>query len=77
MVQGFALVRLYRAALMVSGGIRTAESYAVMSVIRMVNDVVESPLRNSDGSGCMLMIRIPDKQLGRYCYEIMMETRNR
>lgn len=77
MVQGFVLLRLYKAALMVAGGIKPAEPYAVMSVIRMVNDLVEAPLRNADGSGSMLMIRIPNKQLGRYFHDTLLKTRNR
>lgn len=62
---------------MVAGGIKPAEPYAVMSIIRMVNDVVESPLRNPDGSGYMLMIRIPSKYMGKYFHEVLLKTRNR
>ncbi|XP_057314871.1 GREB1-like protein isoform X2 [Hydractinia symbiolongicarpus] len=75
-VQGFVLLRLYQASLMVAGGIKPAEPYAVMSIIRMVNDVVESPLRNPDGSGYMLMIRIPSKYMGKYFHEVLLKTRN-
>ena len=77
MVQGFVLLRLYQASMMVSGGIKPAEPYTVMSVINMVNDMVESPLRNPDGSGYMLMIRIPNKQLGKYFHKVLQKTRYR
>ena len=76
-VQGYILLRLYQASLMVSAGIKTAEPYAVMSFITMVTDIVESPLRNNDGSGSMLMIRIPKKQLGKRFQEVLLKTRNR
>ena len=77
MVQGFVLLRLYQASLMVAGGIRPAEPYALMSVIRIMTDVVESPLRSADGSGCMLMIRMPNSKLGKHFRDVLMATRNR
>lgn len=76
-VQGYVLLRLYQAALMVSGGIKPAEPYAVMSFITMVTDIIESPLQSSDGSGSMLMIRIPNKELGKRFYKVLLNTRNR
>lgn len=62
---------------MVSGGIKPAEPYAVMSFITMVTDIVESPLRNSDGSGSMLMIRIPNRKLGKRFHDVLKNTRDR
>ena len=62
---------------MVAGGIKPAEPYAVMSIIRMMTDVVEAPLTSADGSGCMLMIRIPNARLGKYFHEVLLQTRDR
>eukprot|EP00794_Sanderia_malayensis_P004602 gene4602-5207_t len=75
-VDGFLIVRLYRAAIMVAGGIKTAEQYCVLSFLQVIRDIVETPLKNHDGSGYMLLIRVPNVDLGRYCYDTLKETRN-
>jgi len=76
-VQGYVLIRLYQAALMVAAGVKPAEPYAIMSFITMVGDIIESPLHNADGSGSMLMIRIPNKHLSKHFQNVLLKTRNR
>ena len=76
-VHAFILIRLYRAALMVAGGIKPAEPHCVLSAIQMVRDIVEAPLRNADGTGSMLMIRVSEAELGKYCHELLKKTRDR
>lgn len=62
---------------MVAAGVKPAEPYAVMSFITMVNDIIESPLHNPDGSGSMLMIRIPNRQMSKHFCDVLIKTRNR
>ena len=76
-VQGYVLLRLYQASLMVAAGVKPAEPYAVMSFITMVNDIIDSPLHNPDGSGSMLMIRIPNREMSKHFHDVLTKTRNR
>ena len=76
-VHGYLLTSLYRSALMVVAGLKPAEQYCVLSVIQMARDIVEEPLKNRDGSGYMLLIRIPNPEIARYCYNIIKDTRNK
>ncbi len=76
-VHGFLLIRLYRAAIMTAGGINPAEQYCVLSLIQTVRDIVDTPLKNDDGSGYMLLIRVPNVELGKYCYDVLKKTRDR
>ena len=77
MVHGYLIARLYRTALMVVAGLKPAEQYCVLSAIQMTRDIVEEPLKNRDGSGYMLLIRIPSVEVAKYCYDIIKETRNK
>ena len=62
---------------MVAAGVKPAEPYAVMSFITMVSDIIESPLHNPDGSGSMLMIRIPHRQMSKHFCDVLQKTRDR
>eukprot|EP00795_Rhopilema_esculentum_P007430 gene7430-13192_t len=76
-VHGFLLTRLYRAALMVAAGIKPAEQYCVLSAIQMTRDIVEAPLKKRDGSGYMLLIRVPNTDVAKYCYNLIKQTRDK
>ena len=76
-VHGYLLTSLYRSALMVVAGLKPAEQYCVLSVIQMTRDIVEEPLKNRDGSGYMLLIRVPNLEIAKYCYNVIKDTRNK
>ena len=76
-VHGFLLTRLYRAALMVAAGIKPAEQYCVLSAIQMTRDIVEAPLKKRDGSGYMMLIRVPNTDVAKYCYNVIKKTRDK
>ena len=62
---------------MVAAGIYAAEPYTLLSYMSMARDLVETPMKNSEGSGSMLMIRIPRAEMAQYCYSVLKTTRDR
>lgn len=42
-----------------------------------MREIIESPVHNADGSGAMLVIRIPSLELSNLAFESLKNTRDR
>ena len=42
-----------------------------------MREIIESPVHNADGSGAMLVIRIPSVELANLAFESLKNTRDR
>ncbi|KAK3709417.1 hypothetical protein QZH41_007131 [Actinostola sp. cb2023] len=73
----YLLIRHYCAAIMWSAGIKPAEPHCTLKTIQIIREIIESPLRNADGSGSMLAIRIPSVELAMMAYESLKVIRDR
>ena len=73
----YLLTRHYCAAIMWSAGIKPAEPHCTLKTIQIMREIIESPVRNADGSGAMLVIRIPSVELANLAFENLKSTRDR
>lgn len=73
----YLLIRHYCAAIMWSAGIKPAEPHCTLKTIQIMREIIESPVYNSDGSGSMLVIRIPSVELANLAFESLKNTRDR
>lgn len=73
----FLLIRHYCAAIMWSAGIKPAEPHCTLKTIQIMREIIESPVHNADGSGAMLVIRIPSVELANLAFESLKNTRDR
>ena len=60
-----------------SAGIKPAEPHCTLKTIQIMREIIESPVYNSDGSGSMLVIRIPSVELANLAFESLKNTRDR
>lgn len=60
-----------------SAGIKPAEPHCTLKTIQIMREIIESPVYNSDGSGSMLVIRIPSVELANLAFESLRNTRDR
>lgn len=73
----YLLIRHYCAAIMWSAGIKPAEPHCTLKTIQIMREIIESPVHNADGSGSMLVIRIPSVELANLAFESLKNTRDR
>ncbi|XP_078360674.1 GREB1-like protein isoform X2 [Oculina patagonica] len=73
----YLLIRHYCAAIMWSAGIKPAEPHCTLKTIQIMREIIESPVHNADGSGAMLVIRIPSVELANLAFESLKNTRDR
>ena len=73
----YLLIRHYAAAIMWTAGIKPAEPHCSLKTLQIMREIMESPVRNADGSGAMLAIRIPSSELATLAYETLKNTRDR
>ena len=73
----YLLIRHYCAAIMWSAGIKPAEPHCTLKTIQIMREIIESPVHNADGSGAMLVIRIPSMELANLAFESLKNTRDR
>ena len=73
----FLLTRHYCAAIMWSAGIKPAEPHCTLKTIQIMREIIESPVRNADGTGAMLVIRVPSVELANFTLESLRSTRDR
>lgn len=73
----YLLIRHYYAAIMWSAGIKPAEPHCTLKTIQIMREIIESPVHNADGSGAMLVIRIPSVELANLAFENLKNTRDR
>lgn len=73
----YLLIRHYCAAIMWSAGIKPAEPHCTLKTIQIMREIIESPVHNADGSGAMLVIRIPSLELSNLAFESLKNTRDR
>lgn len=60
-----------------SAGIKPAEPHCTLKTIQIMREIIESPVHNADGSGAMLVIRIPSLELSNLAFESLKNTRDR
>lgn len=60
-----------------SAGIKPAEPHCTLKTIQIMREIIESPVHNADGSGAMLVIRIPSVELANLAFESLKNTRDR
>ena len=73
----YLLIRHYCAAILWSAGIKPAEPHCTLKTIQIMREIIESPVHNADGSGAMLVIRIPSMELANLAFESLKNTRDR
>lgn len=60
-----------------TAGIKPAEPHCTLKTIQIIREIIESPLRNPDGTGSMLAIRIPSVELAMMAFESLKVIRDR
>jgi hypothetical protein len=60
-----------------SAGIKPAEPHCTLKTIQIIREIIESPVRNADGSGSMLVIRIPSAELAVLAFDSLKNVRDR
>ncbi|EDO35176.1 predicted protein, partial [Nematostella vectensis] len=73
----YLLIRHYCAAIMWAAGIKPAEPHCTLKTIQIIREIIETPVRNTDGSGTMLLIRIPSVELAGLAYDSVRNVRDR
>ena len=76
-LRGYLLVHHYTTAIMWSAGMKSMEPHCTFKTMQVIRDIVESPLRSTEGRGPMLIIRVPCVALAAWTYKKLKDTRDR
>lgn len=76
-IRSYLLIHHYTTAIMWSAGMRSIEPHCTFKTLQTIRDIIECPLRSSEGRGAMLIIRVPSAAVATWAYKKLKDTRDR